>query len=54
MKIAVIGAGNMGSAIIHSIVDNKMVDSSDLIICRKNSGKTIDGLPDLRIYSDIK
>ena len=54
MRIGIIGAGNMGSAIIRSIIDSKLIGEKDLLVCRKNAGKAIEGLPNLSISADVQ
>lgn len=40
MKIGIIGSGNMGSAIIKGIVNNKLTDSTNIYVYDKDNSKT--------------
>ena len=54
MKVGIIGAGNMGAAIIHALLENNIVTEDNLLVCRKNANQGIKGFPDLHISADAR
>ena len=54
MKVGIIGAGNMGAAIIHALLENNIVTEDNLLVCRKNANQGIKGFPDLYISADAR
>jgi pyrroline-5-carboxylate reductase len=51
MKIAIIGSGNMGGAIVHGLIQSRFCPASD-IICTAKSMETLEKLK--RLYPDLQ